>query len=633
MPTYDALMASQKIIPNDVQRSEFVAAIVSGEMPKGGGRVSPENLEKLKTWINEGARFDGADSNASLKNLTLGPSNNSNSPSGFANSIIPSMESESLRDRAVTAFRAGNTNRAIALFQAHALHVPREEATDLLNNYRWDKHHKMPRLGYSFAVGLILKNPGKLTELKPVGTPTNALLYGGAANPAGGGRGPAGNANRASAAPMNFTLDSAAGEYAKKFLSAFSEHHAEGTWSEAFREYDIGNSMPGSFSSGGAFVGFGGGPSGRGNSPASGSQNGPPAGYSGGGGGAPAGYSGGGGPPAGYSGGGSGAPAGYSGGGGPPAGYSGGGGGAPAGYSGGGGPPAGYGGGGGGSMGRPGAGSSGAASGSQNGAGGSASGSGKTGSENLPYIAPQDDALNPTGGGAAGGFSAPTTTRPGSNASGFAGNASGFAGANVPQSRDTKLPNGAFALAPGLTYIGSSDSQGDLVKKANADKYDGLILFEVDVSLVRQNNMVKNDTRIRVLNLKAEKDAKDKVISSTTLNNREMAMDKDMDEKIDHAVKLLLKRMSDSYSLAELPKFPADLIINKRLPNLLKDKDRSRLEVLSEINLYFSLGILDDAAKTAAFEKIVGADGRTLSIGTPEQKLPILDRLVAREFD
>lgn len=73
MATFTALMngstAGKVIFPGDPVGSRFVEVIESGDMPRGGGRISPEQLADLKTWITEGAKFDGPDANANLKTL------------------------------------------------------------------------------------------------------------------------------------------------------------------------------------------------------------------------------------------------------------------------------------------------------------------------------------------------------------------------------------------------------------------------------------------------------------------------------------------------------------------------------------------------------------------------------------
>lgn len=50
--------------------SRLVDVIESGDMPRGGGKVTPEQLTALKAWIDQGAKFDGTDPRARLTALT-----------------------------------------------------------------------------------------------------------------------------------------------------------------------------------------------------------------------------------------------------------------------------------------------------------------------------------------------------------------------------------------------------------------------------------------------------------------------------------------------------------------------------------------------------------------------------------
>ncbi|MFI4874644.1 MAG: c-type cytochrome domain-containing protein [Blastopirellula sp. JB062] len=49
--------------------SRLVEVIETGDMPRGGQKVAPQELAALKTWIAEGAKFDGTDPKASLSQL------------------------------------------------------------------------------------------------------------------------------------------------------------------------------------------------------------------------------------------------------------------------------------------------------------------------------------------------------------------------------------------------------------------------------------------------------------------------------------------------------------------------------------------------------------------------------------
>jgi len=54
-------MNSDSIVPKDPSNSGFIRIIESGEMPKGGLKISDNELKTLKNWIAQGAKFDGKD--------------------------------------------------------------------------------------------------------------------------------------------------------------------------------------------------------------------------------------------------------------------------------------------------------------------------------------------------------------------------------------------------------------------------------------------------------------------------------------------------------------------------------------------------------------------------------------------
>ncbi|MFO1062296.1 MAG: c-type cytochrome domain-containing protein [Pirellulales bacterium] len=70
LATFDDLLkgsAGGKVIfPGGSKGSRLVEVIESGDMPRGGGKVSDENFAKLKKWIDDGAKFDGPDQAAPL---------------------------------------------------------------------------------------------------------------------------------------------------------------------------------------------------------------------------------------------------------------------------------------------------------------------------------------------------------------------------------------------------------------------------------------------------------------------------------------------------------------------------------------------------------------------------------------
>ena len=76
LATFTALMKGSKggvvLFPGDPVASRLVETIEIGDMPRNGNKVSPENLAKLKQWVKEGAKFDGASPDAPIASLVTG---------------------------------------------------------------------------------------------------------------------------------------------------------------------------------------------------------------------------------------------------------------------------------------------------------------------------------------------------------------------------------------------------------------------------------------------------------------------------------------------------------------------------------------------------------------------------------
>ena len=69
MVSYAGLMKSGMVQPGVGESSRLVEVILSGDMPRGGGKVSPEDLGVLMKWIDAGAPYDGPDPTAPIDGL------------------------------------------------------------------------------------------------------------------------------------------------------------------------------------------------------------------------------------------------------------------------------------------------------------------------------------------------------------------------------------------------------------------------------------------------------------------------------------------------------------------------------------------------------------------------------------
>ncbi|QDT03035.1 Planctomycete cytochrome C [Rubripirellula lacrimiformis] len=73
------------IFAGDTVGSRLIETIETGDMPRGGGKVTAEELNTLKQWIMAGAKFDGADPSAPITSGTPTPA------TGAASMVAPEL--------------------------------------------------------------------------------------------------------------------------------------------------------------------------------------------------------------------------------------------------------------------------------------------------------------------------------------------------------------------------------------------------------------------------------------------------------------------------------------------------------------------------------------------------------------
>ena len=485
-----------------------------------------------------------------------------------------------LKEQAIKAFQAGNAKRAYTLLQAHALQLPDEEAAEILKDYRWASHRKQPQLGVNIAVGVTIKNPLNATDLSPIGTETKNQAGGGGGDLGFGSAGGAagmGEAGGAADPSISKTLIESTGVLSTRLAQVFKERHEKGVWAPAFQEYwlvtksENGNGGM----AGGGFDG-GGYDSGSGD------------------GGFGNGYNGFGNGSDGFNDGGAGMPL-------PP------GQGSPSGL----GPRQG-------------------------------DGSQQRGSSTPPGMSVDGGSPSGNSGGNSGSGGA---VQPGSSSSrfhflqggiqGMFGGGRGPGGGTPPaMGNNAMLPTGSTPISPCLTFIGVDDST-KLMKKAVQHGYDGLMIFEVTISVNQALQRYANDTLVRVVEPNiVSKDVK-KVFLSRPINNIQVAMKRAKGEQdgVDDMIEKVVKSIEGAFGLQAIPTgLTPEIIATKRIPVLIKETETSVVERLSEVNFYYYQGYLDETQKDDAFEKIAGQAGRVIAVGSPTEKLAEVGKLLEREF-
>ena len=199
---------------------------------------------------------------------------------------------------------------------------------------------------------------------------------------------------------------------------------------------------------------------------------------------------------------------------------------------------------------------------------------------------------------------------------------------------NVSLPPGTSALAPCLNYIGV-DEPTKLIRKAAQEGYDGLLIFEVTIGRNPVLRRVTNDTFVRIFQPNSvPKDAK-KFYGSKTFKNLMVAKSRSKSEPdgLDEEVAKVVKETEEAFHLESIPAaLTPEIIAKKRVPTLVKDTEMSVIDRLSEVNLYYSKGLLDESQKADAFEQIAGSPGKAIATGSPTERLAAIEKLLEREF-
>ena len=572
----------------------------SGDSSGGRGDTGMVNAGSSEYSGDRGP--NQASPNGMVPNGGNNPSNNQNGFGRGPNRPPRNVPPPTLKDQSVFAFQAGNPKRAFTLMESYALVVSDEEAADILKHYRWASQKKRPQLGLNIAVGVTVKNPTGATDLSPIGGATQG--NGGGFGGSGGEFAMGGGMGGASARVGNEKgLAETTGEFGKQLVAVFKEKHESGAWTPAFSEYSLVTARAGGFGGGGISGAFGEGFS-SGNGESDFSENGNQAGFSGG-------------MQSGFGSGQSGNGSGNSG--------------FQEGEMNSGGNRSSSGG-----QNSGGMNSGGQNSGGMNSGGNTSNSAGKGNSGgpggSLPAQFQGKGGMRPPGEGIGGpGMGGPGMGGPAMGGPGMGGPGMGFSQAFAA---NMKLPPGSSPLAPCLTFIGV-DETNKLMKKASQEGYDGLMLFEVTIGYNQYLQKVTNDTFVRVVQPSSiPKDVK-RVYVSKSINNVQFAKSKAKGEPdgLEDTVAKIVRETAEGLALQSLPAaLTPEVITTKRIPSLVKETETSVIDRLSEVNLYYYKGFIDEKQKADAFEQIAGQAGRVIASGSPSERLSTIEKLLEREF-
>ena len=182
-------------------------------------------------------------------------------------------------------------------------------------------------------------------------------------------------------------------------------------------------------------------------------------------------------------------------------------------------------------------------------------------------------------------------------------------------------------VIPGMVYIGTSDKQADLMKKAEDRGVDLVFLFDVKVSPQnRITGTVQNEAKVRVVSMKGEPLARSSELLNTEVERASMKANGD--DEVAKATDKFFAQFDLKVKFGDMPALKPEHA-KARLVQVLSNAKLSKLEKLFEVSLYHSMKLITDEDKlTACLIVMEGSEGESVANGRPEDKQAVLDTLL-----
>jgi len=177
MASFERLMAGAKgatvVFPGSARSSRLVDVLESGDMPRSGGKVSAEQLAALKSWIDEGAKFDGPATSVPLASFV---STGTPSPAGPATDAASANRMQVQRDNRDETISYARTIAPILFTNCQGCHIGGQRASGGL---RIDTFALLSRGGDSGSIVVPSKSSESLLVKKIKGESGNRMPAGG----------------------------------------------------------------------------------------------------------------------------------------------------------------------------------------------------------------------------------------------------------------------------------------------------------------------------------------------------------------------------------------------------------------------------------------------------------------------
>ena len=197
-------------------------------------------------------------------------------------------------------------------------------------------------------------------------------------------------------------------------------------------------------------------------------------------------------------------------------------------------------------------------------------------------------------------------------------------GYGAPGQAQGALPVEAVPLAPGIVFLGVVTPK-DMRPKAEKAGVDVICLFDIVLTAIPKQQLLKNETAIQVYDLTQAKE----LFETKKLNNIQVQVErierKSDQDPVDRELESLFAFVDSHWTVGALPaSLQAEHVLN-RLKVLLAEPQANPLPVLAEARMYQTRGLLQDAHYLSACRKLLGdSEGSQLVNGSAEEKLEVI---------
>lgn len=186
-----------------------------------------------------------------------------------------------------------------------------------------------------------------------------------------------------------------------------------------------------------------------------------------------------------------------------------------------------------------------------------------------------------------------------------------------------EAPGQSSMWTPGLEFLGEGPSS-EMVELAKAKQIDYLIHFDVVLKQTGRLNQtfVQNVSRARLIDVMQNKSLiVSKAIDSSEVRQLQSAgRMPDPSAYIADQMSNLWRAVDRDTKLVPMPKLSPDSA-RRRIGQLIKSGGSRNLRTLSEIRLYQSLGLIDQAEVANAFDIVGGSDALVILYGPRQERL------------